>query len=259
MSGYGLAADQNGSLYGATGNGAFDDAFSFGNSVIKLRPDLSLADEFTPFDYQTLDASDVDLGSGGVMLLPTEPGQFPDLLVAAGKSRTVYLLNRDALGGFMSGGPDNVVEELPAAIGQQFGVWGGPAYYVDAKGDQFVYYCGGQDYMKAFALVTSPATMLVLAGQTVKRFNGEGGTIPVISSSGSAPGSAILWAMSRPTKLDRTVSLFAFDATHLRKKLFAAPAGVYDNPKGGFFTLPTVINGKVYVSTGSSISVFGLR
>ena len=258
QSGYGLASDAAGSIYAVTGNGAFDDSTSFGNSLLRFTPNLTLSDEFTPYDYQTLDASDVDFGSGGAMLLPTQPGSYPDLLVAAGKARTLYLVDRDALGSYVAGGPDNVLQAIPGAVGANLGVWGGPAYYVAANGAVSVYYCGGQDAVKAFALVNSPP-MLLLAGQTTRHFTGEGGTIPVVSSNGSSPGTAILWAINRPTKSNRNVVLFAFDATHLSKRLFSAPAGVYDNPIGGFFSVPTVINGKVYVSTGTSIAVFGLH
>ena len=258
QSGYGLAADGSGSVYGVTGNGAFDGSTSFGNSVLRFGPKLALLDEFTPYDYQTLDASDVDLGSGGAMVLPIQSGPYPKLLVAAGKSRTLYLLNRDALGGFTPGGPDNVLQEIPGAVGANLGVWGGPAYYAASNNQQFIYYCGGQDVMKAFSLSASQP-MLLLAGQTTRKFTGEGGTIPVISSNGSTSGSAILWAVNRPTKLDRSVKLFAFDATHLSRRLFSAVAGVYDNPAGGFFSVPTVINGKVYVSAGTSIAVYGLH
>jgi hypothetical protein len=60
---------------------------------------LSLADYFIPFDWQMLDDEDRDLGSGGPILLPDQNGSVHShLLVVAGKSAKVYLLDRDNLG-----------------------------------------------------------------------------------------------------------------------------------------------------------------
>jgi hypothetical protein len=259
QSGFGLAADNDGNIFGATGNGAYDGNDNFGNSVLKIRPNLTVADAFTPFDYNDLDKGDVDLGSGGVMILPPESGQFQDLAVIAGKARKIYLMNRDDLGGLTPGGPDRVLQSIDAAVGVLHGVWGGPAYYLGPNGQPYIYFCGGQDHLKAFALLTSPSTMLMLSSQTRRTFGGEGGTIPVVSSNGSAAGTGIVWAINRPSHNALGIRLLAYDAMNMQHQLYAAPAGTYDNPSGGYFGVPTVIGGKVFVGTGRSIAVFGLR
>ena len=45
----------------------------FGDSVVKLKSDFTVADFFAPSDQPTLLARDIDLGSGGVLILPDPP------------------------------------------------------------------------------------------------------------------------------------------------------------------------------------------
>src|SRR5580700_2368359 len=49
--GRGLAADPDGSIYCATGNGNYDGVVSWGESVLRLTPALSIADWFTPAEF----------------------------------------------------------------------------------------------------------------------------------------------------------------------------------------------------------------
>ncbi len=116
MSGYGIAAAPNGgNLFFSTGNSdylqdTYDGKTNIQESVVKVDPQLvNLLGIFTPSNEDFLDASDGDLSSGGVLLLPPEPGPFRKLAVTAGKFGTMSLLNRASLGGFTPGGPDNVL------------------------------------------------------------------------------------------------------------------------------------------------------
>lgn len=269
QSGYGPAADSAGYLYLLTGNGPFNHTGAapgqdYGNSVLKLGADLSVADFFTPWDQQQLATSDADLGSGGALVVPDQPGATGQLLVACGKEGTIYLLDRQNLGGYngpppgttTSSGTDKVLQSLPRAIS---GVWGGPAFCQGPTGS-FVYYCGNDDYLKAFHLVGSS---LSLAGQTADTFNGtaghEGGAIPAVSSNGSvSPGSGIVWAVTRDAP-PGSFKLRAYDATNLASKLFEGDVGPWTNDHGGPFMVPTVINGKVYVGADGMVAVFGLQ
>src|SRR5436309_6997700 len=79
MSGAGPAADTLGNIYFATGNGTFDanqGGSDFGDSILKLATasGLALSDYFTPFNQNDLNAADADLGSGGALVLPDQPG-----------------------------------------------------------------------------------------------------------------------------------------------------------------------------------------
>jgi hypothetical protein len=262
QAGFGIAADDLGFVYAATGNGPFDPSHhNFGDSVVKFWPHLnplSAADYFTPFNQNYMKVGDLDLGSGGVMLLPDQIGAYPHLLVAGGKSTAFYLLNRDNLGGYVPGGPDRAVAEIPFT---GLGVWGGPAYYRDAT-DQFIYYIKDHDHLKAYRLVTLPTTSLVFAGQSMGAYPGEGGSIPVVSSNGIVPGTGIVWATTRPNQpVTQPFYLCAYDATNVSHTLYCGAVGYWRAPHfpSGMFLTPTVVNGKVFIGTSSSVVVFGLK
>jgi hypothetical protein len=95
MSGYGVAADESNSLYFVTGNSnskydpvTSSDVYpgeSIQQSVVKIYSDLTEIQLFTPLNSAALDVKDADFGSGGVILLPDQPGPTPYLAVAAGK------------------------------------------------------------------------------------------------------------------------------------------------------------------------------
>jgi len=68
MSGYGLAADSSGAIYGTTGNSDGSNVYNLPESAIKGSADLTtLIDYFTPSNFAQLDAQDLDFGSGGLM------------------------------------------------------------------------------------------------------------------------------------------------------------------------------------------------
>src|ERR1700719_614052 len=83
MSGAGLAADSinSGRLFVATGNGAFNatapynNSMSYGDDIIRLEAGsgvLRVSDQFTAFNQAWLNNGDIDLGSGGVLVLPDQ-------------------------------------------------------------------------------------------------------------------------------------------------------------------------------------------
>ncbi len=90
------------SLFVATGNTFGARTWSDGEAVIRLASDLHRSDDkrdfFAPSDWAALDARDADLG--GSNPLPLEvPGGGPPLILALGKDRKAYLLDRNNLGG----------------------------------------------------------------------------------------------------------------------------------------------------------------
>src|SRR5579872_198109 len=261
-SGFAPAADAQGNVFAAIGNSlpnATPSNGDYGNSVVKLSPALSILDYFTPYTISLLNSSDLDLGSAGTMLLPDQPGAIPHLAVACGKAGWLYLMNRDAMGGYTPGGPDMIVQELPHEVGfKSVGVHGGPAYYRSPKGPM-VYYSGNQDRLKQFKLLTGTNTHFTLFAKSPNTFTGLGGSTPVVSSNGSMPGTGIVWSLVRPNNIQTTpVMLVAYDASSVYTELYSAPVSMWLNPKGGAYLVPTVMNGKVYVGGAYSVTVFGL-
>ncbi len=88
----GPAVDGAGNLYVATGNGASTSSFDFGNSVVRLTPQLRVSGYFAPSNAPTLSGSDLDLGSTGPILLPDSR------TLIIGKTGVGYLLSTRNLG-----------------------------------------------------------------------------------------------------------------------------------------------------------------
>src|SRR6185437_14298980 len=67
----GAATNGHGELFVATGNSSNDSGrFDYGDAVIGLSPGLRLDGYFAPRDWARRNADDLDLGSGGPILLP---------------------------------------------------------------------------------------------------------------------------------------------------------------------------------------------
>src|SRR5512146_2946858 len=253
MSGSGLAADSSGAIYGGSGNGNFNansGGRDYADSVLKLSADLgSVLDYFTPFDQHNLAANDIDIGSGGVILLPDQPGAHPHLAIATNKGGNVYVVDRDNLGHFNPKDNSQIIQYMPAEIGtgaedQNFST---PAYW-----NGFVYFVGAFDHMKAYQLANGllPAAPASQSGNTF----GFQGSTPVVSSNGNTAG--IVWAIDQ----SNGGILHAYDATDLSKELWNSNQNAGRDKLGSaiaHFIVPTVVNGHVYVGTKSSLVAYG--
>ncbi|MCW5579733.1 MAG: cytochrome c [Luteimonas sp.] len=100
----GPAIDADGNIYVVTGSGFDgykDQPHDWTQSVLKLSDDadgLSLRGTYTPFNHCRSAKQDIDLGSGGAMLVP-EALKQARLMVVGGKQGNAYLLDRDRLPG----------------------------------------------------------------------------------------------------------------------------------------------------------------
>lgn len=248
QSGASLSEDSAGNIFGIAANGTFDadtGGSNYGESVLKLKPiTLSVTDYFTPFNYQLLNAGDIDFGSAGLTLLPDQPGPFPHLAVSAGKEGKIYLLNRDNLGKFHPGSDSQIVQSIPDAVGHNFSTatyWQGNVYFI-----------GTSDVIKQFALTNGLlSNSPVSSGTQVYGF--PGGNMSV-SANGSQNG--IVWAI----EAGGTTALHAYDATNVARELYNTnQAGSRDQFGIAVrFTVPTVMNGKVFVAGKTELAVFGL-
>ena len=70
MSGGGVAADANGNIFFATGNGTWSGTTDYGDSIVKLGPpsggSFPVLDYFTPYNQSSLSGGDTDVASGGL-------------------------------------------------------------------------------------------------------------------------------------------------------------------------------------------------
>lgn len=268
-------ASDGASVFLSVGNGWFDATGTptdWGNSVVRFGSSaLAVADSFTPSNQATLSAQDLDLGSGGLLLLPDQPGSKPHLLVTAGKEGTLYVLDRDSLGGYVPAG-DAVVQEQSALLA---GVLSTPAYwnglvYVKAGGTSpgssvsspLVAY----RVVPGSGVVPSQLDLSAPAARSSPAWGWPGST-PSISANGATAG--IVWAIEASVAAGGAPGpavLHAFDATSLGE-LYASSGGDTLG-KAVKFTLPVVANGKVFVGADAfaptpaapaEVSVFGFR
>ena len=172
---------------------------------------MSVTSSFTPLNELLLDDDDLDMGSGGNLLLPDQPGPNPHLMVGAGKLGTLYLVNRDNMGGF-NATKDQMVQELPEAVGGMFST---PAYWqgtVPSVGLQnMIYTVGVTDQPKMFVisngLIQTPPTSAAAAFSFAFP-----GASPVISANGTTGG--ILWAIN--SSAWTSVSVLRFSMPSMR-------------------------------------------
>lgn len=92
-----------------TGNGNWNGSTDLGDSVIELTfPELTVRQAFTPTDQETLNTSDLDLGSSAPALL----GQ--DRMLLAGKDGILRVLNLEHLDGHAPGSSETLGGDLIA-------------------------------------------------------------------------------------------------------------------------------------------------
>jgi hypothetical protein len=266
MSGGGLAADSNGFVYLLDANGTFDTTFDangfptkgdYGNAMLKLSTNgkLAVADYFATYNTGAESAADVDLGSGGPLLLPDQTdatGHVYHLIVGGGKAKNIYLANRDNMGKFnfssMPVDDSNIYQELRGVMAGQ--IYSSPAYF-----NGVLYYSSDGDSLKAF-----PLTNAQLAGtpssHTAVTFSHPGPT-PSISANGTQNG--IVWALE--SGLNNPGVLHAYEPSDLSHEFYnsnQAASGRDSFGNGNKFITPMIVNGKVYVGTQNGVAVFGL-
>jgi hypothetical protein len=271
MSGAGLAAvvpdpvnHPYGQMFVATGNGTFDavapnytNNMDYGDSVIKLDltsgvPSMVLngvtvGDLFAPHDQATLSSSDKDQGSGGVLILPSSVGGGNNLLIQVGKTGRVYVLNQANLGGY---NPNNTTDpEQQATINGLFSV---PAYW---NGN--VYFWGVNDHLKAFSF--SSGAISANPTSTSAETIAFPGATPTVSANGNSNG--IVWDIRSDGFSGSSAGiLYAHSATSVATLLYSSAQNpTRDAPAYPVkFSVPTVVNGKVYVGAQYQVSVYGL-
>jgi hypothetical protein len=265
---------------------------NYSESVIKLDPTpnwsptnpqmMTVADYFTPFNWQQLDAQDADLGSGGVIMLPSFVGNatHQNLIAETGKQGRIYLLDTNNLGKFS---PDqatenaHVVQEITAG---QAGVWGNPAFYQTGTNSGIIYYHGSNDVLKGYRITNAQMDNVNVVKSTINSI--FPGTQPTVSADGitnptSPPVNGIVWELQVDNAIGRiqgaadnqsagpaTLRAFVANPTGTSSTTFTE---LYDTSQTGQrdfitgsvkFTVPIVTNGHVLVAGADHFSVLGL-
>jgi hypothetical protein len=302
MSGAGPASDESGNLIFSTGNS--DSAFGLGKaatstwidtvpcsgtatgtdstvhcsniqeSVVKITGDLTTitgifsptATTFNPTTL-TMDNNDLDLGSGGVLVVPQQRPGGPSLAATAGKDGRLFLFDRSSTatagmkllqmhqGGdcwcapSYFAGPDNLTRMVTSQ--------GVPGQNIDIGGEQ----------LQTFHIFPSPSltpagsTTLITSGQDPGFFTSVSCNGP--GSFGTCTDMPIIWAVSRPVSTSSPgVNLYAFQALKVNSNdpgytvLFGpTQVGSWPNINANANIVPTVSNGRVYVASNKLLTI----
>ena len=261
QAGAGLATDGT-SIFFLDANGTFDTTLNsngfpingdYGNAFIRLSTTsnkLAVADYFTMFNTVEESNSDEDLGSGGTIVLPTmtdSNGNPHYLAIGAGKDSNIYIVDRTNMGKFNPNNDNAIYQEIDGALAG--GVWAMPAYFNGS-----VYYGAEGNHLLQFQftnakLSTSPVS------KSAANFNYPG-TTPSVSANGNSNG--IVWTIEHSDPND---VLHAYDATNLAHEIYNTSQAANGRDQFGtasHFGTPMIVNGKVYVGTVNSVTIFGL-
>ncbi len=158
------------------------------------------------------------------------------------------MLDRDNLGRWGTTS-DNIIQRLDNEVGQL-----GPGtilyacYTTPAMWGQNVYFGGKFDVLKMFTLNASAGMLSSTPVSQGALAYGYPGADPVVSANGTTNG--IVWTIDTGTS-----ALLANDATNVANLLYSGHLA------GGAlsWTVPTVVNGHVYVGEKGIVFAFGLQ
>ena len=303
MSGAGPAADENGNLFFATGNSdpsgtSYDPTYNLAESVVEMSPDLSkVIGAFTPLNQPSLDNQDLDLGAGGVLLVPHQASlPIPYVALAQGKYPIQYLLDRSPA----FAGPTSTTK-ISSQLATGGGCWCTSAYFIGSDGVARIASGGtsristlkllasggttalAAEHSQVFAslpipsvalaqgkyaiqylLDRSPAsggtTALVAEHSQVLASGQDPGVLPSVSSNGTAAGSQVIWAVTRPSASPFNVNLVAFDnlANRIIYTSSGTEAGTWPNGGANANIVPVVADGLVFVGSYKNLAIFGI-
>ena len=180
----GVAGDEL-TPFTATGNTFGASTWSGGESIIRFQPGPIFSgltnDYWAPTNWVSLDASDLDMGGSGPLMVDV-PGATPSkLVVALGKDGNAYLLNRTNLGG--------VSAPLARAHISSSTIVEAAATYRTAQGTYVV--CRGNS-TRLIAFRIDPASPPTITGAWTNSQGGQGS--PFVTSTDGA-NDVVVWGI----------------------------------------------------------------
>ena len=316
MSGVGPATDGTYFAF-STGNGCYPDATTtpkncapildnlLGDSIIYRPTSLTNSNPgstFTPenmmespgnMNYYVDDYNDLDVSSGGVMMVPPAvPKATSSYLIASGKAGQTYLLQTANLGGYSSTPYQTFFSALstapcsvPFPVSPQKPLYGGiiptgggcaevhnPAYWSINSTTGFYFVWGFSDVLRGYFFdgthleTDASSATPPIAGTTAS----QGGGALAVSANGSDSSSALLWSVTSAgftntgSFLEGAVSahqLYSNGGTYEIAGIYNSKTQTGQTFHTQRYVVPLVNNGKVYVSAvmqaNGSIFVYG--
>jgi hypothetical protein len=259
--------DSAGNVYVVTADGSFNaDAGgrNYGDTVLKLTQSgntFTVADWFTPANQACVNEADLEIGSGGFVLLPADatPGRKTGITI--NKEGRLYVLNADNLGKHTANdsqipqqfmvGNNTCFEGMGTAFAEGTNwerLYGNPSYF-----NGHVYLAPANGTLRQYALNGGVLTTTPVA-QSPSATGARGGNTVVSSNNGQ---NGIVW-MYEKSAPGRAI-LHAYDAANISHELWNSSMNARDvmTTAHGFGT-PVVADGRVIAPFDKSIAIFGL-
>jgi hypothetical protein len=245
--------DTTGDIYLITGVDLNDPAPDYNDSAMRLQAsNLSVLDYFKPSNEAYLRQNDADFGAGSPIIMPENPSQYPHELIGGGKDGRIFVINRDDMGQYQT--TDHVIQEVQTGTQQLDNIFSTPTLW-----NNTIYYHTADDVVKAYSW--NPNTGLISTTYVSKGTVTFGGHGANTSLSANGTSDAVLWEIDTTNSgTGGAAVLHAYDATNLANELYnSSQAGTRDQAGPAVkFTVPTVVDGHVYIGTASELDIYGL-
>jgi uncharacterized repeat protein (TIGR03803 family) len=270
-------------IYFNTGNGNWDGVYNWGDSFVKLDPVLlTVPGYFTPADqlYRSCQApyTDVDFGSGGVMLTPAT-SYWPYMAVSGDKEGAVWAMDRLSPGGFNVGQcPNNpndcgqtcswqiqdmsnlnlqtlwtLFDNTYPSIHNTPAYWNNFVYVAPQAGPIYQYQiCNNYESGQQPICDNTPVDGLRANGTIISTKNGATPTVSasLLTNVPFNSTNGILWLISGGDQAIGEYSgrFYALDATSMEELYVNTGSGCSGDAIGAVtkYSVPTVANGYVY-------------
>jgi hypothetical protein len=261
------AIDADGGIYVNGADGSFNadsGGDNYGDTMLRLRYDgttFQIADWFTPSNQACVDVADLELGSGGVVLLPTDITAGSKLAVAFNKEGRLFVVSTETMGHYNPNSNQIPQEFLIGSKSCTDGMGKG-----EAEGPDWNRLYGNPSYWNG-NLYAGPSNT------TVKQYKFENGLLnptpvawsgtstgfrganTVVSANGNENG--IVWAYEK--SLSGQGILHAYDANMISKELWNSNmnSGRDSLGTGVAFCAPVIVEGRVIVVSDKVVAIYG--
>lgn len=261
------AIDGHGNIYVVTADGSFNvdqGGQNYGDTALKLRLDngtFQIVDWFTPSNQACLNRADMDFGSGGIALLPSDISGGRNLGAAFNKEGRLFLIDLDNMGHFNSAGDTQIPQtfmvgsqECYPGLGPEHAegsdwqrLYGKPSYFA---GNLYLAPSNGTLHQYVFQNgILNPTPF----AQSVTVVGARGGHT-VVSSSGTSNG--IVWMYGKAP--NNQAILHAYDASNVGRELWNSSMNASDAMgEGNSFGTPIVADGKVITAYDRALVIYG--
>ncbi|EEY16875.1 conserved hypothetical protein [Verticillium alfalfae VaMs.102] len=246
MSGGGIASDNAGSIFFATGNGyasqlatipvkGFNPPTALEEAAVHMTIGadgrLDVADFFMPYEKQELDGADKDLGTSPLEILPSEfsCGNVKRMGVVTGKSGKTYWLDLDNLGGYRNGA-DSKSDAVLQTYQNENSVYAGAGVYPLEGGYIYINVIQFQSHVFKFSCINGKPSFAKVADSPQTNGYVLGVSHGTVTSLDGQPGTGLVWvtdvqtvAGSSPLSTIRIYDAIPKDGAMVLRKSFNVP------------------------------------